>query len=419
MLRRVASVLVSVVLGGTGSAVLTASPASAASLPTVGHASHAYGSLITLGNGTLRSGPTSLATIACTTVEPLTASGDAAALTVPGVGTVGPVSTQARTYATTTARNSASSARIAGINLLGGKVRADAVGSSTVARVGTDGRPTAGHVSNLLNLVIDGRPIAASVPPNTKIPLAAGGTTYGTVTLNQQVRLTVGNEFRAATSALVIDLTSTNPLGLPTGTRVELATSRAYITKPVAGLVAGAGYATSANLASGKVVSSPQALAYALCSGGRQYATIASARVPNLLTTGTTETNTASTVTASGRSVGVWSDIANSNVLAGLITARAINARTSVAQTGTARPTVVDGSRFLGLQVKGAPAVNDSVRPNTVVNVAGLGRVTFHKVTRTATAIQLTMIEVVLGAPRGSLPAGAVVRIGYSYSALR
>lgn len=415
MLRRLASVIVSVVLGGTGSVVLATSSASAATLPTVGHAAHAYGSLITLGNGTLRSGPTSLATIACTTREPLAVSGDAAALSVPVVGSVGPVRTLARTYTTTAARNSASSSRIAGINLLGGKVRADAVASSTVARVGADGRPGSGHVSTLVGLVIDGRPIAASVPANTRIPLAS----FGTITLNQQGRTIVGNEFRAATSALVIDLSGSNPLGLPSGTRIELATSRAYITKPVAGTVGGAGYATGANLGNGTVVSSPQALAYAPCSGGRQDATIASVRVPSLLTTGTTQTHAASTVTTGGRSVGVWSDIANTNVLAGVITARAVNARTSVAQTGTARPTIVDSSRFLGLQVKGAPAINDSVRPNTVLTVPGLGKVTFHKVGRTATAIQLTMIEVVLGSPRGNLPAGAVVRIGYSYSALR
>lgn len=417
MLRRLASILAPV-LAAVG-IVAAGPPATAATLPTAGFAAHAYGSLVNLGDGTLRSGPTSLAAIACTTVSPKEVHGTAAQLTLPQVGTIGPVSTVARTFTTTTARNSAATSKVTGLNLLGGKVTADTIGSSTVARLDSAGRVTSGHSSTILGLVVNGQAIPGSAPPNTQIPLESGGTRYGTVWVNQQGRTLVGNELRAVTSALVITFSGTNPLGIPSGTRIEVGTSRAYMTQPVTGVVGGAGYTSNAVLGTGAVVSSPQALAYAPCSGGTAYATVATVSIPDVGSTGTTETHATSRVSATSRYVAVWNDTADVSLFGGALKAKAVNARTAVTQTGTTTPGISDTSGFVGLQLAGAPAVTDTVKPNTVVDVPGLGKVTFHKVGRTTQAIQLTMIEVVLSVAQGSLPAGSVVRIGYSYSALR
>jgi hypothetical protein len=419
MSRRLASVLLSVAVLGAGTLTTASSPASAATLPTVGYVAQSYGSYISLGAGAVRSGPTSLAQLACTTVAPQSTTGSAAALAVPKVGTVGAVTTSARTYATTTTKNSSSTSKVAGVSLLGGIVRADAITSSTSASIDSAGRLASSHASNIVGLVVNGRSVAAAAPANTQIPLSFGGTRYGTVYVNQQYGSKVGNEYRATTTAIQVNISGTNPLGLPSGTVIQVGFSRAHITQAVRGLVGGLGYSTAANLANGTVASSPQAAASAPCAGGTSSATIASVTIPSLASTGTTQTRTSAQVTSTARSVSVADDTADINVLAGTITARAVNARTSVAQTGTATPSRVDGSGFLGLQVKGFPAIKDNVAPNTVVTVPGLGKVTFHKVVRTPQAVQVTMIEIVLAAPKGSLAAGSVVRIGYTYSVLR
>jgi hypothetical protein len=418
-MRRIASGLFSVAVLGAGTLTTASSPASAATLPTVGYTAQAYGSNIYLGNGALRSGPTSMANIACTTTAPLNATSSAAALTVPRVGTVGAVTTQAHTSATSTAKYSSSSSRVASVNLLGGVIRGGAITSGTVSGIDSLGRRTSNHSSSVSGLVVNGRSVPATSPANTQIPLVAGGARYGTVVLNQQARSTVGNEYRASTTALVVSISGTNPLGLPTGTTIQVGTSRSTITQPIAGLVTGAGYSTAANLANGTVVSSPQAVAAAPCAGGSTMASLATLAVPNLGTTGSTETHATARVGATSRYVAIWNDTTNTNLLAGVVTAKTINARTSVTQTGTGAPSIGDASRFLGLQVRGVPAIKDDVAPNTVATVPGLGRVTFHKVSRTSRGVQVTMIEIVLSAQKGSLPAGSVVRIGSSYSALR
>ena len=221
-----------------------------------------------------------------------------------------------------------------------------------------------------------------------------------------------------ATAAVTIIVDGSNNLGLPIGSRIDLAQSRAYLSAPVSGLVGGRGYATSANALDGRVLSSPTALAYPRCTTGDSASNVAGVTVPGLLTTGTTQTTAASRTSASSRSVTVKNTLASPNVLLGLITASAVTAETSVSQAGALAPAVRDSSRFLGLRVTGFPAVNDTVRPNTVVTIPQLGKVTFHKVTRNATSIEVVMVEVVLSKAIGNLPTGSVVRIGYSNSKL-
>jgi hypothetical protein len=415
--RKLAAVLAAAAISGLG-APLAAAPASAAVLPKVAFTAQAYGTQVNIG-GVVRSGPTALSSIGCTTAAPRSTSAAITSANLPVVGSVGAVTTAARTSQSLSSKTSFSSAKVKGVNLLGGLVRAAALSTSSSASVNGARQYTGGNSAVLTNLVISGRPVSATAGPNTRIRVgAAGQTPFATAVVNKQERVNSNGEFRVATAAVTVIIDGSNSLGLPIGSRIDVAQTRANHSAPVTGLVGGKGYATSASTLEGRVVSSPTALVYARCTSGDGASNVAGVTLAGLLSTGTTQTTSKSTATSTSRSVTVKNTIASPKVLLGLISASAVTAETSVSQTGSLAPVVRDSSRFLALKVAGFPAINDTVRPNTVVTIPQLGKVTFHKVTKSSTSIEVVMIEVVLNKSVGSLPTGSVVRIGYSNSKL-
>jgi len=138
--------------------------------------------------------------------------------------------------------------RTAQVNLLGGAITADAItsvsrtartssGVSSVAEVpASPATPSSGTATSLVNLVINGQLISASVAPNTKLDLPG----IGRVTLNRQRCSRNGSSFRETTAssptcaasretrfeviAVVIEVTDpTNVMGLALGTTIEVA----------------------------------------------------------------------------------------------------------------------------------------------------------------------------------------------------
>ncbi|MHA3834555.1 choice-of-anchor P family protein [Terrabacter sp. AAH1] len=417
MNRKLTAVLAAAAISGMAAPV-AATPAAAAALPQVAFTAQAFGTQLTAG-GVVRSGPSALSSIGCTTVAPKGTSGSIASATLPVAGSTGAVTTSARSAQTLTSRSSTSTSRVAGVNLLGGLVRADALSTTSTASVDTASKYTGRNAAVLSNLVISGRRVSASTGPNTRIRFGqVGKVPFATAIVNKQERVTSNGELRVATAAVTVLIDSSNPLGLPVGSRIDVAQSKAYLSAPLRGLVGGKGYATSVTALDGRVLSSPTALVYPRCSTGDAASSVAHVSVPGLLTSGTTQTTTRSATSSSSRSVTVKNAIASPNVLLGVITASAVTADTSVAQSGVLAPTARDSSRFVGLKVAGFPTISDTVRPNTVVTIPSLGTVTFHKVTRTSSSLEVIMLEVVLNRAVGGLPTGSVVRIGYSNSKL-
>lgn len=395
-------------------APLSASPATAATSST-GVSAYAYGSYVVVG-GLVRSGPTALASIGCTTVFGRTVTGSTAAVTVPAAASVGATRTSASTAQGAAGYSSRASATTGAVNVLGGLVRADAVTSTSTAARSTAGALTGGNQSQLVGLKVGGQALNAVPAPNSSISLKTStGAALATVYLNQQSKSVVGNDLRVSTVALRVVITGQNSLGLPIGSNIAVGVSSTSLSRPVLGLVGGTGYSTSATLANGVVSTSRTALAYPPCTGGATKATLATAGVPGVVSTGTTTTETLSKVTATSRSSYVKNTIAGPRVLSGLISADAVIAETSVSQaTPGATPVATDSSRFVGLRIAGLPAISSSVKPNTVLTVPGLGRVTLHKVVRTAKSVDVVMVEVVTDRVLGSLPTGSVIRIGAS-----
>ena len=417
MIRKLTAVLSAAAVAGLA-VPISATPATAATAST-GVSASAYGTYVVVG-GLVRSGPTALAAIGCTTAFGRTVTGSTAAVNVPAAASVGVTRTSASSAQSASGHSSRASSTASGVTLLGGLVRADAVTSTSSAARSTAGALTGSNQSQLVGLKVGGRALNAVPAPNSAISLKTStGAALATVYLNQQTKAVVGNDLQVSTVALRVVVTGKNSLGLPIGSRIDVGVSRTTLSRPILGLVSGAGYATSATLANGAVATSRTALAYPPCTGGSGKATLATAGVPGLVSTGTTTTEVLSKVTTLTRSSSVKNTIAGPRVLGGLISADAVIADTSVSQAAPgAVPVVTDRSRFVGLRIVGLPAISSSVKPNTVITVPGLGRVTLHKVVRTAKSVDVVMVEIVTNRVFGSLPTGSVIRVGASATTL-
>src|SRR3954451_1657526 len=392
MNRKLASILSAAAISGLA-APLSAAPATAAT-PSVGVSVYAYGTYVVVG-GLVKSGPTAVATIGCTTAFGRTVTGSTAAVNVPGAAAVGATRTSASTALCSTGPPTRAPSTTTGVSLLGGLVRSDTVTSTSAAARSVAGALTGSNTAQLAGLKVGGRALNATPAPNSAISLTTStGAALATVYLNQQTKAVVGNDLQVSTVALRVVVTNKNSLGLPIGSRIDVGVSRTSLSRPIVGLVGGSGYATSATLANGLVASSRTALAYPGCTGGSGTATLATAGVPGVVSTGTTRTDVLSKATPTSRSSSVKNTIAGPRVLGGLVSADTIIAQTSVSQSAAgAVPVVTDASRFVGLRIAGLPAITSAVSPNTVVTVPGLGRVTLHKVVRSARSVDVVMVE--------------------------
>ncbi|MET3923743.1 choice-of-anchor P family protein [Arthrobacter sp. UYEF20] len=408
-----------VAAGPLTSAQATDSSVTPAQVQT-GFSVSAYGSYIVNADKSLVSGPTALSVISCTSATGKTSTNNVAAVNVPAVGTVGIAATSVKTLLTTTGKRAEASSTVAGANLLGGRITAGAITSTSSADKSTTGGFSGANQTTIANLKVLGLPIGVSPAPNTiidlKDPLLGS---LGTITLNGQEKRLVNGTYQVSTTAVRVQILKSGLPGLKIGTDIRLGVSTARLTPPQAGYLTGSGFSTKASLLNGLVGSGATAYAPVKCAGGTSTANVAGATIPGVLTAGAATTNTTGTLTPTLKA-SVTNTLAGLNVTGGLVTVDAIKAETSASRApsgGTV--TLTDTSTFTNLKIKGFAAINASVAPNTVVQVPGLGQVTLHKVVKTSSSITVTMIEIVLNQAVGSLPTGSKIQIGYSRSGVR
>ncbi|QSZ49913.1 hypothetical protein AYX22_16850 [Arthrobacter sp. D5-1] len=296
-------------------------------------------------------------------------------------------------------------------------VTAGAITSESTAEKNTAGSFSGTNKATIADLKVLGLPVGVNPGANTvldlKTPLLGS---IGKITLNGQKRALVNGVYKVTTTALRVEVLKAGLPGIKIGTDIHLGVTVANLPPAQAGYLSGTGFSTKANLANGLLNSGPTALAYAGCGGGTTSANVAGVSLPALATGGAASTTTSGVLTPQP-TVTVTNNIAGLNVLNGLIQVDAIKAETSTTRAaGAATATVTDTSTFTNLRIKGLPAVNASVAPNTVVQVAGLGQVTLHKVSKSSSGINVTMIDVLLSQPIGALPTGSRIQIGYSSS---
>lgn len=391
----------------------------AVALTDVAYNTYGYGTYVSgaLAGSGITSGYTAFSTVGCTTQAGLTRTNQLPSANL-GLGTIGAVTTSAKSMGDTTSRTARGATSVTSIRLLSGLITADSVWTASTSTITSAGAASGTNSSQLVNLKVNGVPVSASAAPNTALNLMLNGAVIGRVVVNQQSRLTIGGFAVAATSALDLTLT-TNALGLGAGARIIVGRSYAALAAVPAGFADGQGYGLKATSLDGAVKAGPVALMYVPCAGGSATANVAGATVPNVLTVGALKT-TVNSVASPSLTSSVVASVAGVNVLSGLITANTLTASSSASRsTKTGPVTTVDRSTFLGLKVAGFPVIGDSVPANTKIVVPGLGTVTFRKVTRTTTGIRVVMVEVVLSKVLGALPTGSKIEIGVSESSVR
>lgn len=370
-----------------------------------------YGSYVLSDLASVRSGPTAYSTLGCTRATPLTRTNSAATVTVPVVGQVGAVSTSVRTSQTTTAKTAQADSTTASVNLLGGLITGSTLRSTAATTISSTGVTTNRQSVSFASLRVSGVAVAANPAPNTTLALRSGSTVIGKVVVNEQSRQASPWAGIATTRVLSVYITSSNPLGLPIGTRIIVGHAGVLAKASPAGQVGGAGFAARSALADGTVKNGPLSYMTVPCLGGTASASAASLAQPGVLTAGATRTDTSSSVGSSLRS-SVVSKVTGLSLLGGLITADAVTASATTTRSAPgAAPVSTDGSTVANLRVAGVPVIDGTVAPNTVVRIPGVATVTLHKVVRTSTGLTVTMVEVRLEKVFGALPTGSLVEV--------
>jgi hypothetical protein len=401
-----AGVMLAGTLGGASTAV--AKTQAAPATQEIGFAATAFGTKVSVAS-TVESGRSALSTLGCTDMTGVTHTNSVASVGAPGILTTGTVTTSAASETVSGGVASTSSAETQGASLLGGLVGATTIQSvSTTSRVShTFSTSAAG--TEFLGLTVLGLPITGTPAPNTKITLPG----VGYVELNQQTSHVHSGSASLTVIGIHLFVTLSTPLA-PVGTQIIVSDATSALGGPVAGLLSGVAYGAGANVANTVIAGRefPQPLACLGTHGATRTNSGVAVTIPGILTTGTV-TDTAEGATHKTVSAEVSSTVQGVNLLAGLVTATAINS--DVTLNGNP-PTLANNSTFLGLAVAGFPGITGTPPPNTKLSLAGLGTLWLNRQIETANKITVIAVQLVVKVPNNplGLSPGTVVNVAYA-----
>ncbi|MFP5371290.1 MAG: choice-of-anchor P family protein [Actinomycetes bacterium] len=315
-----------------------------------------------------------------------------ASLTLPGLVELGLITDTSKSEIGNDARSTAA-AQVAGVNLLGGAIRADLVRGQSTSKADANFATGSSAGSSFTNLRIfgvnNGNPIT-NVAPNTTVdvknPLLPKQTLARAVLLEESKTAAFTNgKFTATHQVNMIHVTLVQPfLTLPKGTEIVVAHADTTASFPSGlacgarpGLVSGDAYNAWVNgTIAGQQFANVQVGDARITPLGGSDSDGVAANIPGVVTNATVA-NTASGSIAGDPSATARSRAENVNVLSalrpgGLVTADAIDVRSTSTTTASTATTAFQ-TTFVNLRVAGI-AVGATVSPNAtiVVNVAGL-----------------------------------------------
>ncbi|GAB2982578.1 choice-of-anchor P family protein [Nocardioides montaniterrae] len=314
-------------------------------------------------------------------------------------------------------------AKTAGVSLLGGLIKADAVESTATITADGTNAPTTLMTTKLLGLTIGGKAYPADFAPNSGI-LLPGVVSIG---LNTQATGTTADEASIQGAGLKITLLAARN-GADAGATVminplsqllEPAPDPNVPGSPLGGTAYGSYiHAAVTGVANVETTHSAQVTMIPTGTNGVVKANnLARVTVSGLLNLGTVHSEQSGVRDDTISKVSEKSTIASLSLLNGLITATALST-TSQAQATAAGAVTTGGSMtFLGLHVAGK-AIPVNVAPNTTIHVLNLGEVTLNerKVINQAGlhSYRTTALHIVLDTARAGLPIGAEIELGVS-----
>ncbi len=413
--------LAAIVTAGLVGASVALAPAPAAQAADVAYTYQAAtgGTQVKLLGNTVRSDMTAASSVSGGPASASTKN-STAAVNVEGLVRAGAVETVTSATVEQSGTTLNSAARTAGLNLLNGLITADVV-TTNVSTVGrADGTSSATGGTQLAGIHIAGVDLPVNIPENfaVRIPGVAA------ITLNYRQHTEFDGGIYSVGWAIGVRLLEPRA-GYPEGARV--------LVNPFVHILAEAGPQTGAKLGGVaystrvradvgdgiQVVSDPTArmgTPYFSSKGMTLENRVVGVNVPGLLTTDAAMSTSTSTKNGSNAEILNTNELADLNVLGGLITADALRVE--------AHGKLLDGTwtsrmkmTFVNLVVAGTQIPIDVSR-NTIIDVAGLGKVTINRqLVNTAPnkgiyQNQIYGIRITLSTERAGLPVGAVIEIG-------
>ena len=181
---------------------------------------HAYATSADILGGTVLLGHSAPVVVPCAGDNGKLRTNTLASVSLPGVLSTGALTDTATGTATSTGASSATTSTIQAINLLSGLITADVIEAAANASKTSSGITLSDTGSRLLNLTINGTPIAASAPANTRINIG-----NITIWVHRVIKESTSIEVRM----LEIVVKGPNAFGLSPNTDVRVAVAEASV----------------------------------------------------------------------------------------------------------------------------------------------------------------------------------------------
>lgn len=426
-MRRLLSVLSASALLATATLVASTAPVSAATQVWT-YSGTSGGTQINALGTTISSGLTAASNLS-DTVVPASAQSGVAAVHVAGLLDVGAVNTGEQATAFGTGVKITAGAKIAGINLLNGAIKVDAIQSTSYATAATvpvsAAYPTGialdgGTTTTFLNLSIGGQSYPVNVPANTTVTIPG----LATVVINESSvdKSVPGKTIRTMGTALHITLLKATG-GAPAGAEIKLNPTQALVvpTGPSDALpIGGFAYGTYIGVGVGdsvRVLSQPTGMVSlpSQGTGGQTYnVTTAAVHIPQVADAGVVSTSVNGSTVPGFADAATGSQIAHVNLLGGLITADAIGVTSHVRKDG-AENIFEAHTNFVNLVIAGSH-IPVNVAPNTQIYLFGIGQVYINQQLTQKGYSAVVGLRVILSTAQFGLPAGADIQVSVAAS---
>ena len=311
--------------------------------------------------------------------------------------------------------------KIAGVNLLNGAIKVDAVDGSTTAAADstTTGIKLAGSANTtFVNLTIGGKSYPANVPANTTVEIPG----LVKVVINETHEIKGPKAIQEQSNALHLTLLKAQG-NAPAGAEIWLARTQAGVSPAGASdalPIGGFAYGTYIGVKAGddvKVLSQPTGMVSLPSQGTNDHPytnSTASVNIPKVATVGVLQTLVNGKTIPGYADANTGADIANVNLLGGAIKADAINVATHVRHTAA---TDISEARtnFVHLVIGGKQIPID-VKPNTQIYLFGIGQVWVNQQAIYPGYAGVVGVRVILSFAKFGLPVGADIHLGVSAS---
>lgn len=368
------------------------------------------------------------------TVVPNSAQSGVAGVHVAGLLDVGAVTTgeQATAFGGNGVKITAGT-KIAGINLLNGAIKVDAIQSTSFATAATVPVSTAfptgialdgGTTTTFLNLSIGGKSYPVNIPANTHVTIPG----LADIVINESSvsKSVPGKTILTKGTALHITLLKAQG-NAPAGAEIKLNPTQALIVptgKSDALPVGGFAYGTYIGVGAGdqvRVLAQPTGMVSLPSSGtgGTPYTdTIAGVNIPQVATVDAVSTSVNGSTVPGFSDVTTGAQLAHINLLNGLIKADAIGVISSVHHDNGGLPSSESSTaqmNFVNLVI-GGKKIPINVKPNTQIYLFGVGQVYINQQLTEQGYSAIVGLRIILSTKKFGLPAGADIQVAVASS---